>query len=115
MFGNNRPGFAGLLSLWQGGWFVLLALAAVPLVLRTPRLMRPEVSAIRIALLGLLLFLMLSEGRARFLYLYMPYFILLASLSFQAVMDRLVPARRPRLSPVSSPAGPGRGAEAEAV
>lgn len=115
VFGNNGPGFAWLLSLWQGGWFVLLALAAVPLVLRTPRLMRPEVSAIRIALLGLLLFLMLSEGRARFLYLYMPYFILLASLSFQAVMDRLVPARRPRLSPVSSPAGPGRGAEAEAV
>ena len=89
-FGNDRPGFPWLLSLWQGTWFLVLALVAVPLVLRSPNLMRPEVTALRIALLGLLLFLMLSEGRARFLYLYVPYFILLASLSFQTAMDRLV-------------------------
>ncbi|MCC9196654.1 hypothetical protein QNO08_09470 [Arthrobacter sp. zg-Y820] len=93
MYGNNRPGFPWLLSLWQGAWFVVLALVAVPLVFRTPRLLLPEVSAVRIALLGLLLFLLLSEGRARLLYLYVPYFILLASLSFQAVADSLLPAR----------------------
>ena len=93
IYGNNRPGFPWLLSLWQGAWFAVLALAAVPLVLRTPRLMLPEVSAMRIALLGLLVFLLLSEGRARFLYLYTPYFILLASLSLQAVLDRILPAR----------------------
>ncbi|WP_461168680.1 hypothetical protein [Arthrobacter sp. Z1-15] len=92
IFGNNRPGFPWLLSLWQGAWFTVLALAAVPLVLRTPRLMLPEVSALRIALLGLLLFLLLSEARARFLYLYTPYFILLASLSLQALLDRFLPA-----------------------
>ncbi|MBP3043167.1 hypothetical protein KKR91_09150 [Arthrobacter jiangjiafuii] len=92
-FGNNRPGFPWLLSLWQGTWFLVLALVAVPLVLRSPNLMRPEVTALRIALLGLLLFLLLSEGRARFLYLYVPYFILLASLSFQTIMDKLLPAR----------------------
>ena len=91
IFGNTRVGFPWLLSLWQGTWFVLLGLIAVPLVLRTPRLMRPEVSALRIALLGLLIFLLLSEGRARFLYLYAPYFILLASLSFQGLMERLLP------------------------
>jgi hypothetical protein len=93
VYGNNRPGFPWLLTLWQGTWFALLALVAVPLFLRTPRLLLPEVSAMRIALLGLLLFLLLSEGRARFLYLYTPYFILLASLSFQALADRLLPAR----------------------
>lgn len=93
-FGYGNPGYPWLYSLWQGTWFVLLALAAVPLMLRTQRLMLPEVSGLRIALLGLLLFLLLSEGRARFLYLYMPYFILLASLSFQAVMDRLQAGRR---------------------
>lgn len=57
--------------------------------------MRPEVSALRIALLGLLVFLLLSEGRARFLYLYIPYFILLASLSFSSVVDRLSVGRIP--------------------
>ena len=89
VFGYGNPGYPWLFSLWQGAWFLILALAAVPLFLRSPRLMLPEVSAVRIALLGLLLFLLLSEGRARFLYLYTPYFILLAVLSFQTVADRL--------------------------
>ncbi|MCQ1947002.1 hypothetical protein [Arthrobacter sp. zg-Y1116] len=89
LFGNTRPNFHWLLSLWQGTWFAVLALVAVPLFLRTPRLLRPELSAMRIALLGLLLFLLLFEARARFLYLYAPYFIVLASLSFTAVMERL--------------------------
>ncbi|MBO0907196.1 hypothetical protein [Arthrobacter sunyaminii] len=89
VFGYGNPGFPWLFALWQGTWFIVLGLVAVPLFLRTPTLMLPEVSALRIALLGLLVFLLLSEGRARFLYLYTPYFILLASLSFFAVMDRM--------------------------
>ncbi|MDN3904574.1 hypothetical protein [Arthrobacter sp. YD2] len=92
-FGNTRPHFPWTLSLWQGTWFLLLALAAVPLALRTPVLLRPELSAVRIALLGLLLFLLLSEARSRFLYLYTPYFILLAVVSFQALGRRFLPAR----------------------
>lgn len=89
LFGNTRPHFQWMLSLWQGTWFAVLALVAVPLVLRTSRLLHPELTAMRIALLGLLVFLLLFEARARFLYLYAPYFIVLASLSFQAVMQSL--------------------------
>ena len=92
-FGNTGPDFGWSLSLWQGAWFVLLALAAVPLVFRSPRLLSPELSALRIALLGLLMFLLLSEARARFLYLYAPYFILLAVVSFEALGDRFLPQR----------------------
>ncbi len=98
VFGYGKPGYPWLFSLWQGAWFIVLALVAVPLFLRTSRLMLPEVSALRITLLGLLLFLLLSEGRARFLYLYIPYFILLASLSFQAVADRIPAGRSMRRS-----------------
>lgn len=89
LFGNTRPHFHWMLSLWQGTWFAMLALVAVPLVLRSPRLLRPELTAMRIALLGLLVFLLFFEARARFLYLYAPYFILLASLSFQTVLQSL--------------------------
>ena len=88
LFGDTRPNFPWMLTVWQGTWFAVLALVAVPLFLRTPGLLRPELSAMRIALLGLLLFLLVFEARARFLYLYAPYFIVLASLSLSAVLDR---------------------------
>ena len=89
LFDNTGPHFQWMLSVWQGTWFAVLLLVAVPLLLRTPTLMRPEISALRIALLGLLMFVLLFEGRARFLYLYSPYFIILAALSCQAVVQRL--------------------------
>lgn len=111
VFGYGNPGFPWLFTLWQGTWFVVLGLAAVPLFLRTPALMLPEVSALRIALLGLLVFLLLSEGRARFLYLYIPYFILLASLSFFAVMERVSPGRVPDGRGAAQPGGRGKGRE----
>jgi hypothetical protein len=87
LFGNKRPNHQWMMSIWQGTWFVVLALVAAPLLLRTRSLMRPEVSAIRIALLGLIVFLMLFEARARFLYLYAPYFIVLASLSYPVLVE----------------------------
>ncbi|MCQ1956643.1 hypothetical protein NNX39_09030 [Arthrobacter sp. zg-Y826] len=103
LFGNTRPNFQWMLSIWQGTWFATLALVSVPLFLRTPRLLRPELSAMRIALFGLLLFLLLFEARARFLYLYAPYFIVLASLSFSAVMERLPGSgSEPRRGPVTA-------------
>ncbi|MCC9174667.1 hypothetical protein [Arthrobacter sp. zg-Y179] len=116
LFGNTRPNFQWMLSIWQGTWFAVLALVAVPLFLRTPRLLRPELSAMRIALLGLLLFLLLFEARARFLYLYAPYFIVLASLSFSAAMERLQQAAvrgrvRGRLRRPPRPAAPPAPAE----
>ena len=103
LFNNTGPHFQWMLSVWQGTWFAVLLLVALPLALRTPFLMRPDISALRIALLGLLMFVLLFEGRARFLYLYSPYFIILAALSCQAVVERL------RKGKYRAP--PGTGAE----
>jgi len=85
-YGPGRPGFVVLMSLWQGTWFLVLALCAVPLFLRDPRLEAVGPVLARVSLLGLLIFLMFSEGRARFLYLYVPYFIVLGAVSLQCLL-----------------------------
>lgn len=97
-YGPGRPGFSVLLSLWQGTWFLLLALCAAGLFLRGPPLDSRGTVTARIALLGLFVFLMFSEGRARFLYLYLPFFIVLAALSLLRLRQLAVQlaARRPR-------------------
>ncbi|GAA1353409.1 hypothetical protein GCM10009636_17560 [Arthrobacter koreensis] len=82
-FGPERPGFELLLNLWQGTWFLLLVLCGAGLFLRGPPFDSRAVATARVALLGLFVFLLLSEGRARFLYLYVPFFIVLGSLSLQ--------------------------------
>ncbi|MBD8043706.1 hypothetical protein H9638_07755 [Arthrobacter sp. Sa2BUA2] len=84
-YGPGRPGFGFSLSLWQGTWFLLLALCGGAVFLRDPRLAALGPVMARISLLGLLLFLMFSEGRARFLYLYVPYFIVLGAVSLQCL------------------------------
>jgi len=88
-YGPGHAGFPLLQNLWQGTWFLVLGLCGAGLFLRGPPLNSPGVVTARIALLGLFVFLMLSEGRARFLYLYLPFFLVLGSLSLQ----RLVPAK----------------------
>lgn len=93
-FGPGRPGFGVLMSLWQGTWFLLLALCGAGLFLWGPPLDSREVATARIALLGLFVFLLLSEGRARFLYLYLPFFIVLGSLSLQKLAAAARRARR---------------------
>lgn len=86
-YGPGRPGFGFLLSVWQGTWFLLLGLCGAALFLRAERLQALGPVTARLGLLGLLVFLMFSEGRARFLYLYVPYFIVLGSLSLQAAEE----------------------------
>jgi hypothetical protein len=71
-------------TLWQGAWHVVLALVAAPFFLRGRTLFSPTATMMRLALLALLVFLCLFENRARYLYLYVPYFLLLASLSVSA-------------------------------
>ncbi|MER2134582.1 MAG: hypothetical protein ABS910_07865 [Arthrobacter sp.] len=87
-YGPGRPGFPLLQNVWQGTWFLVLALCGAALFLRGPPLNSLGAVTPRIALLGVFVFLMFSEGRARFLYLYLPFFIVLASLTLQ----RLAPA-----------------------
>lgn len=89
-YGPGRPGFPLLQNVWQGTWFLVLALCGAALFLRGPPLNSLGAVTARITLLGLFVFLMFSEGRARFLYLYLPLFLVLASLS----LSRLLPAGR---------------------
>lgn len=80
-YGPGRPGFDFLRSVWQGTWFIVLALCGAGLFLRSPALVSQPAAIARISLACLFVFLMFSEGRARFLYLYVPFFIVLGSLS----------------------------------
>ena len=81
LYGPGRQGFDFLRSVWQGSWFLVLALCGAGAFLRSPPLASRGAATARIALAGLFVFLMFSEGRARFLYLYVPFFLVLASLS----------------------------------
>lgn len=68
-------------SLWQACWLVVLLLVAAPLAIRRRTLFGRSATIMRVSLLILIVFLALFENRARYLYLYVPYFLLLASLT----------------------------------
>lgn len=76
-------------AVWQSFWFVVLFLVAAPVVLRGGRLFTSPAAIMRISLLGLFLFLLLFETRSRYVYLYVPFFILLATLTLESVMSRM--------------------------
>ncbi|MET1154660.1 hypothetical protein [Arthrobacter sp.] len=84
--GGNFPFMTGV---WQSSWFVLLFLVALPIVLRGGRMFSGPASIMRISLLALFLFLLFFETRSRYLYLYMPFFILLSTLTLDSVMSRM--------------------------
>jgi hypothetical protein len=88
-------------TLWQAAWLVVLALVVAPMALRSRTLVSPTATMMRVSLLALIVFLSLFENRARYLYLYVPYFLLLASLtvSSAAAMARTGSADRFRQRP----------------
>lgn len=90
------PNFQFTTSVWQSFWFVILLLVALPIVLRGGRIFSSSASVMRISLLGLFLFQLFFETRARYLYLYVPFFILLAVLTLDLVVSRISPALPPK-------------------
>ncbi|XAS63129.1 hypothetical protein VUN84_12525 [Micrococcaceae bacterium Sec5.8] len=80
-FYYDGPHFAFLRAFWQSLWFATLLLVAAPLLIRGRSLVQPAAIVMRLALFALLLFLLLFEGRSRYLYMYVPFFILLAALT----------------------------------
>jgi 4-amino-4-deoxy-L-arabinose transferase-like glycosyltransferase len=83
---------------WQAFWIVVLLLMAAPLVLRDRDLDSLPAAAMRAGIFGLLLFVLFFEGRSRYFYLYLPFFLLLASLAVVAIAGRLRPDERGRRS-----------------
>lgn len=84
--GDNFPFMTGV---WQSFWFLVLFLVAAPIVLRGGKLFNSSAGIMRISLLGLVLFQLFFETRARYLYLFVPFFILLAVLTLDSVMSRM--------------------------
>ena len=87
-FYYQGPHFAFLRGFWQSFWIVTLVLVAAPLLLRSRYLEHPGAAVMRLSLLALMLFLLFFEGRSRYLYMYVPFFILLASLTVAALASR---------------------------
>jgi len=88
-----------IVVFWQSFWVVLLALLAAPLLLRGTPLYGIPATTLRIAVIGLVVFLMLFESRSRYIYLYLPFFIVLAAVSMEAVSRRVrVAIRKRRMS-----------------
>lgn len=86
-FGLHGDRYADTFSLWQGTWLIVLLLVAAPAATRGRDELGPAQTMARLSLLMLVAFLLLFEARARYLYLYVPYFLVLASLS----LARLTP------------------------
>lgn len=75
----------------QGVWFAMLLGVVAGLSNRRPR---RELVAALIAVTLLALFLMVFECRARYLYLYLPYFIVLGTCGWQAFTERVAQRMR---------------------
>lgn len=82
-----------LLLFWQVLWVLTLGLVAAPLLLRGRIVFGDAATVMRVAILGLMVFLMLFETRSRYVYLYVPYFAILAAISAGAVANALSAAR----------------------
>ena len=81
-----------VVNTWQTFWLVVLLLMAAPLLLLRDRdLGSLPATAMRAAIFGLVVFILLFEGRSRYFYLYIPFFVLLASLAVNAIAQRLRP------------------------
>lgn len=104
-FYYEGPHFAFLRAFWQSLWFATLLLVAAPLLIRGRSLVQPAAVVMRLALFALLLFLLLFEGRSRYLYMYVPFFILLAALTVGTVARRFA----------GRPAGPAHTSGEEAA
>ncbi len=68
-------------ALWQGAWIAVLALVVLPAFWWGGGLFAPETMAMRLAVAALTVFLMFFEARSRYLYLYLPVYVLLATVT----------------------------------
>lgn len=83
VFVLGQPKHSLLSSLWQMCWFACLVGAGLSVALRDRR--RGAVgwlTVLRASILLLMLFLLISEGRSRYVYLYVPFFVALAAAGF---------------------------------
>jgi hypothetical protein len=100
--GPHGEHFGLVLAWWQVVWLAVLALVALPAAWWRRDLSTPATTMLRVALVMLLVFLLLFETRPRYLYLYLPYFVVLAAVTAVALSERFDRALRRKV--------PGEGA-----
>jgi hypothetical protein len=94
-FGYHGDRFQWVVDFWQVFWLLTLLFSALPMFLRGSSLFGAVPTMARLALLMLLGFLLLFEARARYVYVYVPYFVVLASLSVDVLSAQFPLRRRP--------------------
>lgn len=88
-----------LASLWQAAWILLLAAASLPVARFATAKGRRTIDTARLAMLALLCFQLLFETRSRYVYLYVPFVVVMAVGAFHALPAALTDLRarwRPR-------------------
>uniref|UniRef100_UPI0035CBF26C hypothetical protein n=1 Tax=uncultured Amnibacterium sp. TaxID=1631851 RepID=UPI0035CBF26C len=92
-----------LASLWQAGWLLLLAGAALPVARFASPTRRRAIDGARLALLALLCFQLLFETRSRYVYLYLPFVVVLAVGAWSALPAAIADLRSRRLPRLAVP------------
>ena len=112
-FGLHGERYAATYSVWQGTWLVVLLLVAAAALARGRTQLAAAPTMARLSLLMLAAFLLLFEARSRYVFLYLPYVLVLAALSLALlapVVSRRVRglARGRRRQPAEPADHPGR-------
>ncbi|WP_210650126.1 hypothetical protein [Nocardioides sp. SYSU D00065] len=100
-FGLHGDRYGATFSLWQGTWLLVLLLVAGAALPRRGTQLQAVPTMARLSLLMLAAFLLLFEARSRYVYLYLPYFLVLAAATAavlapavsRRVRDRVRPGR----------------------
>lgn len=73
----------------QGIWIFVMLLLIVPAVIRRKDVFHRETTIMRCAIFGILCFILLFEGRSRYMINHLPFFVMLASYGFQSITDQI--------------------------
>lgn len=89
--GKTQPGDAFDIYFYfsQAVWIILMFFLILPLFLKDKGFGNKNVMILRCSIFGLMLFLLLFEGRSRYLIYQLPYFILLASYGASNLLKQI--------------------------
>lgn len=73
----------------QGIWIFVMLLLVIPVALRKKEVYHKELTMMRCTLFGILCFILLFEGRSRYMINHLPFFVMLASYGFQSITDQI--------------------------
>ena len=96
----GSPGNRSLEEFQQGIWLYCLLLLSLSFLVVGRERSAVDAMTVRLALIGILAFILLFEGRSRYLFLYLPFFLLAAAGVQQRLLELLCPkppAKRPNV------------------